>query len=127
MISDNLSTLSPASLATVSNKQMIAINQDRLGRQATLVPAADTTVAPASSAAQVWLKPLEHGRYAVALLNRGSTTLKIETHTRSLKIPTAAKYSLANVWAGGSSTTSGAISATVPSDSTVVFVVSPVS
>jgi alpha-galactosidase len=127
MISDNLSTLSPASLATVSNKQMIAINQDRLGRQATLVPAADTTVTPASSAGQVWLKPLEHGRYAVALLNRGSTTLKIETHTRSLKIPTAAKYSLANVWAGGSRTTTGAISATVPSDSTVVFVVSPVS
>jgi alpha-galactosidase len=126
MISDNLSTLSPASMATVSNTAMIAIDQDKLGRQATQVPPADATVTNANGDGEVWLKPLEHGDYAVALLNLSDTTpLTISTSTQAMKIPAAASYKLANVWAGGSSTTSGAISATVQPDSTDVFVVSP--
>jgi alpha-galactosidase len=125
MISDNLSTLSPASLATVSNAQMIAIDQDPLGRQGTQVPPADVSVSPATGDGQVWLKPLEHGRYAVAVLNIGSKPLTISTTTQALRIPPAASYTLANVWAGGSTTTSGPIAATVGADSTVVFVVSP--
>jgi alpha-galactosidase len=125
MISDNLSTLSPASLATVSNRQVIAIDQDRLGRQGTQVPPADVTVSPASGDGEVWLKPLEHGKFAIALLNIGSTPLTIATSTQALAIPGAPSYSLANVWAGGSSDTTGAISAAVPAYSTVVYVVSP--
>ena len=127
MISDNLSTLSPASFATVSNAQMIAIDQDRLGRQGTQVPPADINVSPATGDGQVWLKPLEHGHYAVALLNIGSKPLTIATTAHALQIPAAASYALANVWAGGSTTTSGPIEATVGADSTVVFVASPTS
>jgi alpha-galactosidase len=127
MISDNLPTLSRASFATVSNAQMIAIDQDRLGRQGTQVPPADINVSPATGDGEVWLKPLEHGRYAVALLNIGSTPLAIATTAQALQIPRAGSYTLANVWAGGSTTTSGPIEATVGADSTVVFVASPTS
>ena len=65
MISDDMLTMSRASLATVSNRQVIAIDQDPAGVQATLVPNSSI------GNGQVWIKPLADGSYAVALLNRG--------------------------------------------------------
>jgi alpha-galactosidase len=125
MVSVNLSTLSPASLATLTNPQMIAIDQDRRGIQGVQVAPAAVASTPASANGEAWIKPLERGRYAVALLNLGSSTLTISTSAQAVGIPSASSYSLANVWAGGTSTTSGAIAASVPADSTVVFIVSP--
>jgi alpha-galactosidase len=125
MISQNLASMSPASFATVSNAQMIAIDQDPLGRQAQLAPYTSVSVTPAVDYGQVWVKPLVRGAYAVALLNRGALPLTIATSTAQLAIPAAASYSLANVWAGTSSTTAGPISATVAPNATVVFVVTP--
>jgi alpha-galactosidase len=125
MFSVNMSTLSPASLATLSNPQMIAIDQDKLGSQGQQAPPADVTSSPASANGEVWVKPLEHGDYAVALLNIGTTPLTISSTAQTLGMPAESSYTLANVWAGGTSTTSGAISASVPSDSTVVYIVTP--
>lgn len=51
------------SLGLLTNDEMIAINQDPLGRQATLVHRA--------GGVQVRLKPLEGGAYAVGLFNTG--------------------------------------------------------
>jgi alpha-galactosidase len=125
MVSVNLSTLSPASQATVTNKQMIDIDQDALGRQGTQVPPAKVTTSPASQSGTVWIKPLERGDYAVAMLNLAATPLQISTTAKAIGIPNASSYTLANVWAGGTSTSSGTISATVASDQTVVYIVSP--
>ncbi len=125
MVSVNLSTLSPPSLATLTNPQMIAIDQDKKGRQGVQVAPAAVASTPASANGEAWIKPLEHGKYAVALLNIGDSTLTISTSASAIGIPSASSYNLANVWAGGTSSTSGAISASVPSDSTVVFIVSP--
>jgi alpha-galactosidase len=125
MVSVNLSTLSPPSLATLTNPQMIAIDQDKKGRQGVQVAPAAVASTPASANGEAWIKPLEHGKYAVALLNIGDSTLTISTSASAIGIPSASSYNLANVWAGGTSSTSGAISASVPSDSTVVFIGSP--
>jgi alpha-galactosidase len=125
MVSVNLSTLSAASLADLSNAQIISIDQDKLGRQGVQVPPAEVTSSPASQAGEAWMKPLSGGRYAIALLNLAPTTLTISTSAQAIGIPAASSYTLANVWAGGSTTTSGAISASVPTDSTVVFIVTP--
>ena len=125
MVSVNLSTLSPPSLATLTNPAIIAIDQDRRGIQGVQVAPAAVTSAPASANGEAWIKPLEHGEYAVALLNLSSSTLTISTSAQAAGIRAASSYSLANVWAGGTSTTSGAITASVPSDSTVVFIVTP--
>ena len=65
MVSDDMRTMSSASLATVSNKQVIAIDQDPGGVQGWLVSS--------SGNGEVWEKPLILDAYAVALLNRGST------------------------------------------------------
>jgi alpha-galactosidase len=126
MFSVNQSTLTPASLATLSNRQMIAIDQDKLGVQAGQIPAADVSSSPSSQSGEAWLKQLANGRYAIALLNTGPSTLTISVSARSLGgLASASSYTLANVWAGGTTTTSGTISASVPSDSTVVYVVTP--
>jgi alpha-galactosidase len=125
MVSVNLSTLSPPSLATLTNPQMLAIDQDKRGIQGVQVPPAAVTSTPASANGEAWIKPLEHGKYAVALLNLSGSTLTISTSTQAAGIPAASSYRLANVWAATTSTTSGAIAASVPSDSTVVFIVSP--
>jgi alpha-galactosidase len=125
MVSANLSTLTPTSFATLTNPQMIAIDQDKRGLQGVEVPPAAVTSSPASQAGEAWIKPLTNGRYAIALLNIGSSTLTISTSAQAAGIPAASSYELANVWAGGTSTTSGAISASVPSDGTAVFIVSP--
>ena len=125
MVSVNLSTLTPPAYATLTNKAMIAIDQDKLGRQAAQIPPAYVTTAPASPAGEAWIKPLANERYAIALLNLGPTTLTISTSAQAIGLPSAASYKLENVWGGGTSSTAGAISASVPSDGTAVYVVTP--
>jgi len=126
MVSGNLSTVSQASFATILNKQMIAIDQDPLGRQGWQLAPADVSTTPSDQAGEVWIKPLERGAYAVALLNLDNTkTLSIATSTQAIGMHAASSYKLANVWAGGTSSTTGAISATVSPHQTVVYVVTP--
>ena len=66
------------------------------------------------------------GSYAVALLNLdNAATLSISTTTAAIGMQKAASYKVANVWAGGTSSTTGLISATVAPHQTVVYIVTP--
>jgi alpha-galactosidase len=126
MVSANLSTVSQASFTTILNPKIIAIDQDPLGEQGVQLAPASVSSAPADPNGEVWIKPLEHGAYAVALLNLdNTTTLTISTSTQAIGMAAAGSYTLANVWAGTTSTTSGAISATVAPHQTVVYTVTP--
>ena len=60
---NDLSQMSPETLSILGNKDVIAIDQDPLGRQGDRVSA----VGPL----EVWSKPLQDGSVAVALFNRG--------------------------------------------------------
>jgi alpha-galactosidase len=51
------------------NKEVIAVNQDKLGKQGVRVAK--------DGALEVWSKPLADGGYAVGLFNRGTGTAKI--------------------------------------------------
>jgi hypothetical protein len=113
MISDDLTKISPASLAAVENTEVIAIDQDPGGVQGTLLSSAGN--------GQVWVKPLIDGQRAVALLNRGSSATKIQTSTSAVGLPPASSYALRNVWTHTTSSTGGSIVAEVPPDSTVLL------
>ena len=76
MISDNLTNISRASLATVSSSAVIAIDQDHAGLQGRLISTAGS--------GQAWAKPLADGSVAVALLNRGKKTLEISTTAKAV-------------------------------------------
>jgi alpha-galactosidase len=66
---NDLRHVSPAILDILTNKEVIAIDQDSLGKQATRV-AKDGDL-------EVWARPLTGGAYAVALFNRGNATSKV--------------------------------------------------
>ena len=117
MISDNLVTMSKASLTTLTNKAVIAVDQDPAGIQGTLVSA--------SGNGEVWKKPLINGSYAVALVNRGSSAITISTTATALGLPAGHSYGVMNLWNNQRSTSSGAFSAQVQGDATVLLRVSP--
>jgi alpha-galactosidase len=117
MISANLSTLSKQTLNTLTNREVIEVDQDPAGVQGTLVSA--------TGEAQVWSRPLSDGSYAVALFNRGKGSVEISTTASELGLPEGPGYEVRNLWTHSTSETSGAISATVPSFSTVLLRIYP--
>jgi alpha-galactosidase len=118
MISDNMLTMSPASLTSVSNRGVIAIDQDPGGIQGWQIPGS------ISANGEAFEKPLADGSYAIALLNRGSTAQAVTTSTAAASMPAAGSYHVLNVWSGAQSSTTGALTATVPAFSTVLLRVS---
>ncbi len=117
MVSDDLTKISSASLAAVLNAEVIAVDQDPAGVQATLLSS--------SGNGEVWVKPLVDGSRVVALLNRGSSGIRIETSASAVGLPSVPSYALRNLWTHDVSYTGGLISAEVPPDSTVLLRVAP--
>jgi alpha-galactosidase len=118
MISDNMTTMSKAALQTVTNKQVIAIDQDPAGIQGAEVSF--------SGNGEVWAKPMTNGNVAIAFLNRGSTPVSLSTTASLVGLATAVRYSISNVWGGQNYTVAGgSFSATVPASSTVLLRVKP--
>ncbi len=118
MISDNLMKIGRSSLAAVQNSEVIAIDQDPGGVQGTLLAT--------SGNGQVWVKPLVvGGSRAVALLNRGSSSVTIATSASAVGMLPASSYTLRNLWTHSTSSTGGSIDAEVPGDGVVLLRVSP--
>jgi len=105
--------LSPAAITMLKNPQVIAIDQDPLGVQGTAVHQ--------DGSGQVWVKPLAGGDRAVALLNRGSSAIRITTSASAIQIPHAAGYRITNLWAHTTVTTTGQITARVPPHAAVLY------
>jgi alpha-galactosidase len=69
ILSSDLNTLSSAAIAILGNKSVLAIDQDPLGKMATLVQRTPSI--------DVLYKPLHGGDFAVAALNRGASEARI--------------------------------------------------
>ncbi len=70
IISFDLKKMNDATERILTNKEVIAINQDPMGQQGECVYS--------KNGKEVYMKDLENGDVAVALLNRGSSTTNIE-------------------------------------------------
>jgi hypothetical protein len=116
MISDNLTKIGQSSLAAVQNSEVISIDQDPGGVQATLLAT--------SGNAQVWVKPLVGGSRVVALLNRGTSTVRVTTSASAVGMPASSSYTLRNLWTHSESSTRGSIGAEVSGDGIVLLRVS---
>jgi alpha-galactosidase len=116
MISDDLTRISAASRTAIANGEVIAIDQDPGGVQGTLVSSA--------GAGEVWAKPLADGSRAVALLNRGSSPVRLRTSGSTVGLPAAGRYLVRDVWRHDGRLTAGPISLEVPAQSTVLLRVS---
>jgi alpha-galactosidase len=116
IIGSDVRKLSNTSIATLTDPDVLAINQDKAVVQAVRVGAAGTT--------ETWVKRLADGGRAVVLLNRGDSGKTLTTTARSIGLD-GARFTLKNAWTNKVTESAGTISAAVPAHGTALFRVEP--
>jgi alpha-galactosidase len=116
IIGSDVRALSQDAINMLTNPDVIAINQDPNGVQGTPIST--------QGDGQVWVKPLANGDRAVALLNRGTTSLTIGTDAQAVGMTPASGYSLRDLWSHRTTETAGRIVANVGAHQAVLYRVS---
>ncbi|MFJ9819670.1 NPCBM/NEW2 domain-containing protein [Streptomyces sp. NPDC101151] len=116
LIGTDLRKASQATFDILDNKEVIAVDQDPLGKQGTVV----------SSAGGRWVvaKEMKDGSRAVALFNESGTAQRIATTASAVGLPDAPAYTQRDLWQHRGYNTAGSIAATVPAHGTVLLRVS---
>ncbi|MER6364911.1 NPCBM/NEW2 domain-containing protein [Kitasatospora sp. NPDC001527] len=117
MIGTDLRSAEPETLEILTNRDVIAVDQDPLGRQGSVVSRENGLV--------VMSKPLADGSRSVTLTNEGSYDATISTTAQAVGIGGAASYTVKDLWSKQSTTSTGAIGAVVPGHGTAMFRVTP--
>ena len=86
---NDLSTMPPDTKAILTNREVIAIDQDALGKQGDRVSA--------TGPVEVWAKPLKGGEKAIGLFNRDDTPLPVSVQLSDLGFPGGA--TARDIWA----------------------------
>ncbi|WP_432118117.1 glycoside hydrolase family 27 protein [Streptomyces sp. bgisy032] len=115
MAGNDIRTMSADVSAILRNPRLLAVNQDPLGAGGRRVRDDGST--------EVFAKPLSDGSVAVGLFNRGGTTATVTTTAGQVGL-SGGPFTLTDLWTGGTSSTSGQISASVPAHGVAVFRVS---
>lgn len=113
LLGNDLRAMSSDTLNIIRNTQVVAVNQDWGGSQGRKIRDFGET--------EVWAKPMSDGSAAVVLFNRSGATAAVSTSAAELGLGGSSSYSLRNLWTGATSTTGGAISASVPSHGAVMY------
>jgi alpha-galactosidase len=120
IMSSDIGQLSAASVAVLGNSDVIAVDQDSLGKQGTVAAQNGTT--------DVLYRPLANGDRAVAILNRSGSSITTSTTAAAVGFTAPnCTYSVKDLWAGTTSTSTGTIGATIPAHGTAIFRVTPAS
>jgi alpha-galactosidase len=112
---NDIRNMNTATQSILKNQNLIAINQDSLGLQATQISNDGTR--------RVLAKKLANGDVAVALFNQGSNTTTVSTTTAAIG-KSGTSFTLRDAWTNATSNSTGTISASVPGHGTVVYRVS---
>jgi alpha-galactosidase len=118
LISSDLRKATPETFEILSNKDVIAVDQDRLGKQGVVV----------TSEGGRWVvaKEMADGSRAVALFNETSTPRRIASTATAIGLPSALRYRVRDLWQKTTRHTAGTLAATVPAHGTVLLRVAPV-
>jgi alpha-galactosidase len=116
LIGSDLRSASEETFTVIGNKEVIAVDQDPLGKQGEVL----------SSEGGRWVvaKEMKDGSRAVALFNESGSPQRIATSAQAVGLPDADAYTLRDLWQHKSYNTAGTISATVPAHGTVLVRVS---
>ncbi|MGW6268369.1 NPCBM/NEW2 domain-containing protein [Streptomyces sp. NPDC055060] len=116
LIGSDLRKATPETFEIIGNEEVIAVDQDPLGKQGDVL----------SSEGGRWVvaKEMKDGSRAVALFNETGTAQSIATTAKAVGLPAADGYTLRDLWKHKSYNTAGGISATVPAHGTVLLRVS---
>jgi alpha-galactosidase len=113
---NDLRSVSPETLKMLTDKNVIAIDQDPLGKQATRVSK--------NGDLEVWARPLADGGEAVGLFNRGMEEAKVTASSADLKVN--GNFTVRDLWADADrGKFSGEFSAEVPSHGVVLIRLEP--
>ncbi|GAA2326986.1 NPCBM/NEW2 domain-containing protein [Dactylosporangium salmoneum] len=113
LLGNDLRSVSSSTLSVLRNADVIAVNRDWGGSQGRRV--AD------NGDQEVWAKPMSDGSVAAVLLNRGSGTATVATTAAALGLAGSSSYTAKNLWTGATSSTTGALSASVPAHGVAMF------
>lgn len=119
LVSTDLTHMSDATKRILSNKDVIAVDQDPLGKQGQLVAQ--------QGPVYVVAKPLANGDVAVLLVNTSSTAQHTDTTAQAAGLAPAGAYAVRDLWAKTTRESAGVIAATVPPQSAMLYRVSPLS
>lgn len=111
---NDLVGMSSTTLATLTNANIIAIDQDPLGIQGTIVN-------DNGNGLQVWSKAVSNGT-AVALFNHSGSTANITVEWTEVGLTSAQSVSVTNLWTGQNlGNFAGSYTASVPSDDATIL------
>src|SRR4051794_8070808 len=116
LIGTDLRKATAETLAIYSNKDVIAVDQDKLGVQGQVIAS--------HGGLMVFNKPLANGDRAVALYNSTDAPARVSTTAAQIGLRTAAAYRLVDLWSKAKTETAGTVAATVPAHGTVLYRVS---
>ncbi|MEI6454951.1 MAG: putative Ig domain-containing protein [bacterium] len=88
LIGCDLSQLDPFTMNLLTNDEVLAVNQDPLGRQATRVKMA--------TGYEIWMKPLEDGSIALGLFNKTLDPVYVPVDLKDLGL--SGKHSMRDLW-----------------------------
>ncbi len=115
---NDIRSISAETKAILTNKDLIAVDQDALGIQGHRVKK--------DGDLEVWSKQLSDGGRAVALLNRSEAEKQITVTWQEIGYPESLKVSVRDLWSGNTSeSTNGKYSASVPRHGAVVVRIKP--
>lgn len=113
LIGSDLRKAMPETFEILSNREVIAVDQDPLGKQGTVL----------SSTGGRWVvaKEMKDGSRVVALFNESGSAQRISTTAEAAGLPRAAAYTMRDLWEHATYNTAGTVSATVPAHGTVLL------
>jgi alpha-galactosidase len=118
IISCDVRNMSPETKNILLNKDVIAIDQDPLGKQAFRVWRKDGV--------EAWKKPLSGGKIAIAFLNRNTTPESVTVPNDQLELDKDAAFEVYDVWTHKIvNQNPGSLSSKMISHETQVFVLTP--
>jgi alpha-galactosidase len=116
LIGTDLRKASAGTFSILENTDVIAVDQDPLGKQGTLVKR--------TNGLDVYAKQLANGDRAVVLFNESGATATIGTSASEIGL-SGSSFTLKDLWSKATRTTTGTISASIPSHGSVTYRVSP--
>jgi alpha-galactosidase len=109
---NDIRSMSDATKSILLNKEVIAIDQDRLGKPAKL--------AKTDGDVEIWTRPLDHGTSAVAFFNKGEQPTKVTLAWADAKLRAPSR--IRDLWAHKEvQGNHGGFSANVPAHGTVLL------
>jgi alpha-galactosidase len=114
LLSTDLAKLTPAEVGIVANPDVVAVDQDKLGAQGTIVQS--------GTGYDVLAKPLADGDVSVVLFNKGDTAQTVTTTASAIGLPgSGAPFRLTDLVSKATSASDGTISAALAPHATVIY------